>query len=278
MQWITAVTIAILGIAWLGYLLWEKAPIEAGSFKLSDLTNLLTIIIAGFSLYVAVAAYQQSIQDSQEQQKSLEASRSQLQAVVDSLSQQSGTLANNLEASRNLLDVQKEQRTVLADSLETMKALLQLQKEERARAQEVANRKPKLEAYIGDKLIENGSIDVELKVKGDTPTNTFVFWLKNIGSASLKNARIMATAPRKTVYLHLTAAQYHDQDNSHWSQLQGEEILPHKSSGKRFGYPLLISGLHNLKSNDKFDIIWDVTAESLESPFRIVMHFNFIRE
>lgn len=68
--------------------------------------------MASVSRYVAIATYQQSVKDSEEQQKNLEASREQLQAVVETLRRQHGTLAKGLETSKNLFALQKEQQEV----------------------------------------------------------------------------------------------------------------------------------------------------------------------
>jgi hypothetical protein len=73
MLWTIASILTLSGLAVFAYLLWKKTPITAGSFDLGDLTNMATLVVAVFSLYIAVAAYQKSVRDSEEQQKSLDA-------------------------------------------------------------------------------------------------------------------------------------------------------------------------------------------------------------
>ena len=100
MLWTIASILTLSGLAVFAYLLWKIAPVTVGSFDLGNLTNMATLVIAIFSLYVAVAAYQKSVTDSEEQQKSLDASRSQLQAVVDAATKQQEILSQNLETSK----------------------------------------------------------------------------------------------------------------------------------------------------------------------------------
>jgi hypothetical protein len=108
MLWILASILFIVALALFTFLAWEKLPaIQEGSLALGDLVNLLTALltllglaIAVGSLYIAIATYQKSIQDSEAQQKNLDASRIQLQAVVDSASKQQQILSQNLETSK----------------------------------------------------------------------------------------------------------------------------------------------------------------------------------
>lgn len=109
MLWTIASILTLSGLAVFVYLLWNKIPITGGSFALGDLTNMATLVIAIFSLYVAVAAYQKSVKDSEEQQKSLDDSRKQLQAVVDAASKQQEILTKNLETSKAQLNLLEEQ-------------------------------------------------------------------------------------------------------------------------------------------------------------------------
>lgn len=277
MQWIVALTATILGIAGLAFLLWEKAPIESGSFKLGDLTNLLTILIAVFSLYVAVATYQQSIKDSEEQQKSLESSRAQLEAVVETLEQQHQTLSRNLEASKDLLGIQREQQAVLADSLKTSRALLALQKEERERVHELANRKPQVHVVLGSEEISDPEATFEVNV--DKNNNAVIpLMVKNIGTANLLHPGIYAIASRKDVKLRLDGSSFRDAPNTHRSELGGlrvKDMLTFKSSGSIYEASI---HLGNLVSDEPFDIHFSMDGENLEQSFRLILHIKIKRE
>jgi Na+-transporting methylmalonyl-CoA/oxaloacetate decarboxylase gamma subunit len=104
---------------------WSSSPGETGESRLlarpaltppSDFINLLTALltlvglaIALGSFYVAIAAYQKSVKDSDEQEKNLDASRTQLQAVVDAAIKQQEVLTKNLEISKAQLGLVEEQ-------------------------------------------------------------------------------------------------------------------------------------------------------------------------
>jgi hypothetical protein len=160
MLWTIASILTLSGLAVFAYLLWKKTPITAGSFDLGDLTNMATLVVAVFSLYIAEAAYQKSVMDSEEQQKSLDASRAQLQAVVDAATKQQEVLSKNLETSKAQL------------------ALLEKQWE---REQERASRKPKLQILIDEHVFDKYEIETDLTV-GQNRRAVLLTGIKNIGS------------------------------------------------------------------------------------------------
>jgi hypothetical protein len=135
MLWTIANVLTLFVLAVFAYLLWRKTQNKVGSFGIGDLTNMATLVVAIFSLYVAVAAYQKSVKDSEEQQKSLDASREQLQAVVNAATKQQEILSRNLETS-------KAQQELLSKNLEISKSQLGLVKEQRKEEQERQARKP----------------------------------------------------------------------------------------------------------------------------------------
>ncbi|MEK7791672.1 MAG: hypothetical protein AAB306_00820 [Pseudomonadota bacterium] len=135
MLWTIVNVLTLFVLAIFAYLLWRKTQNKVGSFGIGDLTNIATLVVAVFSLYVAVAAYQKSVKDSEEQQKSLDASREQLQAVVDAATKQQEILSRNLETS-------KAQQELLSKNLEISKSQLSLVKEQRKEEQERQARKP----------------------------------------------------------------------------------------------------------------------------------------
>lgn len=119
MLWILASILLILALALFTFLIWQKFPeFQVGAIASGDLVNLGTAILTLVSLgvtfgsfYVAIAAYQKSVKDSEEQQKNLDASRKQLQAVVDAAAKQQEILTKNLETSKAQLDLLEEQWT-----------------------------------------------------------------------------------------------------------------------------------------------------------------------
>ncbi len=135
MLWTIINVITLFVLAVFAYLLWRKTQNKVGSFGIGDLTNMATLVVAIFSLFVAVAAYQKSVEDNEEQQKSLDASREQLQAVVDAATKQQEILSRNLETS-------KAQQELLSKNLEISKSQLDLVKAQRKEEQERQARKP----------------------------------------------------------------------------------------------------------------------------------------
>lgn len=185
MLWTIASILTLSGLAVFAYLLWKKAPITAGSFDLGDLTNMTTLVIAMFSLYVAVAAYQKSVKDSEEQQKSLDASRAQLQAVVDAATTQQEILKTNLETSKaqqellsKSLEISKVQQELQTKNLETSKAQLSVLEEQQKRELERQARKPiveiSLQTATGAKLLD----DLEKLPEIDFPLEQGKKWEK----------------------------------------------------------------------------------------------------
>lgn len=107
---------------------------------------MLTLIglgVAFGSFYVAIVAYQKSVKDSIEQQKSLDASRAQLQAVVDAATKQQDILVQNLETSKaqqtllsKSLQTSMTQQEIQSRNLETSKAQLMVLEEQQKREAE----------------------------------------------------------------------------------------------------------------------------------------------
>jgi hypothetical protein len=192
-----AVILTLSGVALLAYLLWQNIPTTLGSFTLSDLTNLAALTVAIFSLSIAIAAYQKSVKDSEEQQKSLDASRTLLEAVVQTVKDQQDVLTRNLATSKDVLAIQKEQRSVLSTSLETSRDLLAIQKEQQQRAQELASRKPKLQLLIGDKEASNGIIETHITTNNESRAILSPS-LKNIGSDAVRKPMHIVTASGMT--------------------------------------------------------------------------------
>ena len=159
MLWILVLAFAfsVAGLAIILYVLKQRT---SNSLTLSDGVNLLAVGIALGSVYIAINTYQQSIADSEEQQKSLNVSRTQLAAVVAAMAKQQEILDSSLEtlkAQQQVLDkgiqLSKTQQEILSKTLETAKAHLNLQEEREKREKELRSRRPIAEITI---LVEGG--------------------------------------------------------------------------------------------------------------------------
>lgn len=143
--------VLIAGIAI--FLFWSNSSSrQSSSLTLSDFINLLSafltfvgLAVAFESLQVANQAYQKSVQDGLEQQKNLDASRVQLQAVVEAAIKQKDILDRNLETSKaqqeilnKNLQTSKIQQELQGKNLETSKAQLVLLQEQSKREVESA--------------------------------------------------------------------------------------------------------------------------------------------
>lgn len=143
--------VLIAGIAI--FLIWSNSSSrQSSSLNLSDFINLLSafltfvgLAVAFESLQVANQAYQKSVQDGLEQQKHLDASRVQLQAVVEAAIKQQDILNRNLETSKaqqeilnKNLQTSKIQQELQGKNLETSKAQLVLLQEQSKREVESA--------------------------------------------------------------------------------------------------------------------------------------------
>lgn len=247
MLWVLASILFIVALALFTFLLWEKLPpIQAGSLAIGDLVNfstaLLTMIglaVALGSFYVAIAAYQKSIEDSEQQQKNLDASRAQLQAVVDTATKQQEVLSKNLETSKALLAIQEEQ--------------WQREKERQAR-------KPKIEIEL------NGTKEKELKDKtpirlalGKNRTATLNFVMTNVGHITVNEPIVLAIANPQTVYLDKSGMRIERQDH-HRYQYKSLPLVPHAISNAGYSTSIDVFVPAEL---DSFDLLFRVYGENL---------------
>jgi len=168
--------VLIAGIAI--FLIWNSSSSrQSSSLALSDFINLLTafltcvgLAVAFDSLQVANQAYQKSVQDGLEQQKNLDTSRVQLQAVVEAAIKQQDILNRNLETSKaqqeilnKNLQTSKIQQEIQGKNLETSKSQLALLKEQGKREVEAATKQQdilnrNLETSIAQQELLNKSL------------------------------------------------------------------------------------------------------------------------
>jgi hypothetical protein len=260
-----AAIFTFFGLGLFGYLFWQNVPVTLGSFTLSDLTNLAALTVAIFSLSIAIATFQKSIKDSEEQQKSLDASRSLLQAVVQTVKDQQHIFTENLETSKELLSIQKQQQSVLSTSLETSKGLLAIQKEQQTRAEELASRKPKLQLLIGDREATNGIIEVNIEANNQSAILRLN--LKNIGSDRLRKPLHIVRSSREEVSIRFenTAVDNHKPYQTQLAGLNVYDMLPFSSAQNVYQYKI---HLVIPKTITDFDLLLTVTGENLDAPFK----------
>lgn len=113
--WIITLSLPIIFLGLLAYLLKDSfLSFDRSQLKSNDLINLSALAIGFFgaflaigSLFVAVSQLQQAIKDGEEQRQSLDASREQLQAVVEITKKQQEVLTQHLETSKALFTLQE---------------------------------------------------------------------------------------------------------------------------------------------------------------------------
>lgn len=286
--WVITLALPFIFFALLAYLLsnWI-APLDWSSLKIGDFANLIGLGIGLFaalvaigSLLVTLAQFRQAIKDSEEQQKNLEASRQQLQAVVETLKQQQETLTRGLDTSRDLFALQKEQQSALNKSLETTKSLYQLQKEERERILEMASRSPKVQVVVGDQIAEH-SIQVSQSVGKDANHTLIPIVIKNIGTATLRNPIITVEASNKLMGLQLAGAPHPAQPNAFRSRLGGAailDLLPFGTSELESNSSITVGGLSLFQETGEVDINYLVTGDNLPRPFKLLIHLRFNKQ
>lgn len=232
--------------------------------------GLFGAFIAISSFFIAVAQFRQAIKDGEEQRQSLDSSRKQLEAVVDSLTNQQEVLIKGLETSKSLFALQKEQQEVLTRSLEVSRALLTLQKEERQRVQELANRKPKVQILIGDHTPDKGMIETVLTV-GQDNKGQLPIAIKNIGSAILLKPVLMVVASRQDISIRFDGVPLNSKKPSQ-TQVSAPRLLdflPYATSASLYDSSIQVTVPPSVSD---FHIDYTVTGENLEPRFNALMH------
>lgn len=264
--------------------------LDWSQLKVSDLVNLGALAVGFFgafiaiaSLLVAVSQLRQAVEDGKEQKKSLDSSREQLQAVVESLKSQQHLQSQSLDTSKALLTLQerlvsttKEQQAVLAQSLETSKTLLALQKGERDRLQELANRKPKILALLGDVILEKSRVEIPLTVEKETNRAFLPLLIRNVGTATLQKPTYLAHTKNRegTIWLEGTISDLKRPFRSEQSGLTVKDLLTFRGSGATYNSGIYIMAPETVS---EMDLIFSMTGENLDSPFVIEFHVHLKR-
>ncbi len=256
MLWFLASIFTVLGLALFIFLSWEKLPsIKAGSLALSDLVNLLAAVltmiglaIALGSLYVAIAAYQKSIKDSEEQEKNLDASRVQLQAVVDAATQQQEILNRNLETS---------------------KAQLALLEQQWKREQERQSRKPIVEVSLGTSKGNLSLEDLQTLTSIDFPLEAnkkwgrLTFLVSNKGAIEVKRPVVKIHTFPNTVLVDEADFRIFERADHNSYQFAGDGVLdlePIQLSGGPYTFKVDITVPDLVEA---FDVIFKIHGNNL---------------
>lgn len=275
---IAASILFVLALALFIFWLWEnRPPIQVGSLAPGDFMNLLMavltiigIFIALVSLYVAIAAYQKSVRDSQEQQKSLDDSRKQLQAVVDATTKQQEILGKNLESS-------KAQQELLNKNLDTSKAQLGLLEEQWKREQERQARKPKLEITF------NSRSSKELHAKLPLPlvlqpnrTATLTFVVANIGNSPVLNPLISVFVGPPSVRVDRPGGVYETKSDHDRYQTKAITLSPKETAGSSYSFTVEVLVPAEIEA---FKLLFRVHGDNLphkdlDLTFRVIPHNN----
>lgn len=256
MLWIVASIFFVLSLALFIFLLWEKfPPIQAGSLALGDLVNLLTALltmvglaIALGSFYVAIVAYQKSVKDSEEQQKSLDASREQLQAVVETA---------------------KKQQEVLTQNLKTSKALLALQEDQWKREQERLARKPVIEMHLetikGFMNLDELQVlkEIEFPLQRNTKWARLNFAAFNKGNEAVAKPIMRIHVEPQTVFVDPADFQINERTDHNSYQFSGNQILDIEPIEVSKGPSVFSVAITVPDSIDTFDLVVWIYGKNL---------------
>ena len=232
------------------------------NLKLSDCLNIVFLVIGLVGLYIAIQSYrvavtqlEQATEDGKEQRKSLDASRAQLQAVVDTA---------------------KQQQEVLTQHLETSKAQLSLQQEVQQQEKERASRKPKLHVYIEGNSFDPQKMTASFALDGNKQAR-LPFRIRNIGSAPLHKAIISAVVSKKdvTAWFDGISLNLHERFKAEVSGSMVKDLLPFSVIKDDYDLNLIVSVPSGINS---FDITYSVIGENLDTPFQKVFHINLRSE
>ncbi len=287
----------VLSLALVIFALWQKLPaIQLSALTLPDISNLLTVFltmvglaVALVSLYVAIVTYQQSVKDSHEQQKNLDASRAQLQAVVDAAAKQQDILNQNLETSRvqqvllsKSLDTSKQQHDIQQKHLETSKAQLGVLEQQQRQEAERLSRKPIAEVSIltttGPKPVDDPSNfpQVNFPLENNKKWSRVVFLILNKGTAEISKPIIRIVASPETVFVDSADMRVTERTEHNVIQFSGAHVIdidPEAVAGGPLTYSVDITVPDSI---DAFDLRFSVSGKNLPKQAHI-LHFKVTR-
>ena len=295
--WIILLCLPIIFLGLLLFLLKDSVlSLDWSQLKVSDLVNLgalaigfLGAFVAIGSLFVAVTQLQQATKDGEEQRKSLDASRNQLQAVIDVATAQQEILKRNLEISQaqqellsKSLETSKVQQKIQAQSLDTSKAQLGLLEEQRKREEERQARRPIAEVALqtndGAKpLIELEKLpQIDFPLEKDKKWARLVFYVLNKGNVEISRPLVRLVTSPDTVHVDRADIRIAERMNHNTLQFSGPtlgDIEPEEIAG---GSTMFSVDITVPDSVDVFDLDFAITGKNLRRRDHI-LHFKILR-
>jgi hypothetical protein len=266
----------------------DQPPKKPGSFGLSDVINLVALGIALGSFYVAIAAYQKSIKDGAEQQKSLDVSREQLQAVVETAKKQQEILSQNLETSKaqqdllaKSLETSKLQQEIQRKHLETSKAELGVLEEQQKREAERQARKPIAEIALHTQA---GSIPisdlekqpVEFLLEKNKNWQNVTFLVSNKGNVEISRPLVRFVTSPDTVFVDHADFRMGERGDHNAYQFDGlhvNDIDPIEISGGPYKFSV---GITVPDSINAFDLTFSIQGKNLSRKTH-TLHLKVVR-
>jgi len=238
--WVIAVLLPLVWLAVISYLLRDR--VQVGKVALGDLVNVATLAVAAVSLVIAIAAYQDATRSGAEQQKTLDASRGALEAVVERATNQQKLLER------------------AAGTLDTQLSLLQ---EQTTRELERLGRRPQVEIALGQ---------VPWKVLQTAPAvpvlfgqlwQTFDFTVKNTGTAPAVRPTVLISAQPPTVFVDQAGLRMAERPNHSTYQFSGptvQDVLPFSQVNTSYQYSVDVTVPQGV---GEFDLQFRIFAENL---------------
>lgn len=290
-----ALLIIVLGL--LVFLLIDSfLPVNWSELKAGDVINLIALVIGSMgafvaigSLFVAVTQLEQATKDSEEQRKSLDVSRNQLQAVIDVAIAQQEILKRNLEISQaqqellsKSLETSKVQQKIQAQTLDTSRAQLGLLEEQRKREEDRQARKPIAEVTLqtnkdAKPLVELENLpQINFPIEKDKKWARLMFYVLNKGNAEISKPVIRIVTFPHTVHVDRADVRISERMNHNTLQFSGptiSDIEPEEIAG---GSTMFSVDITVPDSVDVFELNFAITGKNLPRKDH-VLHFKILR-
>ena len=206
--------------------------------KAETVINVVLLVVAVVSLWIAIAAYKDAHASGEDQLKALGAAR---QAIVDTGSQQQKTLEGSRQAlegvlntvqqqeavTREALRTAHQQQTVLSQQLQTMQSLTSVAQEQWKRANEQPAIMVMAFGYVGKGRAVLSAIPPqgELSAGYDVPEipRLISFLVRNVGTAPLRRPKVIAQVEGPGV-VECVSYRYYNPDVSKPCEVKDVEL------------------------------------------------------
>lgn len=287
--------IIVLGL--LVFLLIDSLPpVNWSELKAGDVINLIALVIGSLgafvaigSLFVAVTQLEQATKDSEEQRKFLDASRNQLQAVIDVATAQQEILKRNLAISQaqqellsKSLETSKVQQKIQAQSLDTSKAQLGLLEEQRKREEERQARKPVAEIALktsgGPRPITvfEKEPPIEFPLEKNKNWGRVIFLVSNTGNVEISRPIVRVFATPNKVFVDNADFRIGERADHNAYQFSGPNIVdiaPLEIAGTPFSFTVDITVPDSINA---FDLTFSIQGNNLKRVSH-TLHIKVIR-